>query len=76
MKTFKDGDKIEVTIKLYAEIVTDLKSVNEADIKQLFFDDNAYGLKSIVAGKVDLNTKNTHDTEVIWDSFDLNIKKI
>ena len=62
------GAKFKVIITLDAELVTDTDGVTKDQLCDLMLRDDAYGLKSIVVGKVNPESKGDHDTEIIWNS--------
>jgi hypothetical protein len=73
-RQFVNGDKLDIVITLHAELITDLDSISREDIFRLMFADEAYGLKSIVAGNVSPKSDpNDHDTEINWNSTELEI---
>lgn len=69
-KLFKNGDKFKVVLTLDVELITDLEGVTKDQIIDIFFNDDAYGLKSVVAGKIDgTNVVDDNcDTEIVWDN--------
>jgi len=69
----KDNDKIKIIITLYANIRTDLENVTKEQIIELFQQDDVYGLKSVVCGKVDNKSVDDIDTDITWDQVDINV---
>ena len=61
------GSKFKIIITLDAELATETGGVTEDQICELMLRDDAYGLKSIVAGKINPDSKDEHDTEIIWN---------
>ncbi|MDO8610990.1 MAG: hypothetical protein Q7R95_10705 [bacterium] len=70
---YKNGSKFKIIITLDAELVTDTNGVTKNQIRDLMFNDNAYGLKSIVAGKINPDSEHDHDTEIIWNNTTIKI---
>ena len=62
------GSKFKIIITLDAELVTDTDGVTKDQICELMLRDESYGLKSIVVGKINPDSKDDHDTEIIWNS--------
>jgi len=70
-----DGTKLKITITLDAELVTETEGVTYNQIYDMFYKDSAYGLKSIVVGKLGDSCDDGHDTEIIWDNMEIKISE-
>ena len=68
-----DGQKFKIVITLECELVTDERGATKEQIRDIMFADPAYGLKSIVAGTINPNSKDDHDTEILWDSTTIEV---
>lgn len=72
----KHGDKVKITVVFEAEIVTDLESVSESDLELMMFNDDSFGLKSIVAGICESDPEkinSDHDTELLFHNCEITV---
>lgn len=76
MKTrqFKHGDKIKVILTLDAEVISNLDGVTQEALCDMVLNDEAYGLKSIIVGKIDPECEEDHDTELLLNTTTVEIK--
>lgn len=68
-----DGQKFKIVIILDCELVTDGLGATKDQVRQIMFDDPAYGKKTIVVGTLNPNTTDDHDTEIRWDSTTIEV---
>ena len=77
MKTFKHGDKVKIQLIINAELCTDLdRNITEEELLNMINQDDAYGLKSIIADTIDNNTNEDHDTELLFENYQIKITKL
>ena len=77
MKTFKHGDKVRVTMVFDGELVHDSDGpITEEQFISMIYNDDSYGLKSIVVGRLLSETNNDdHDTELLWKNTTVKVSK-
>jgi hypothetical protein len=69
----ENGQKFKIVITLDCELVTDEPGATKEQIRDIMFADPSYGLKSIVVGTINPNSKDDHDTEIMWDSTTIEV---
>lgn len=70
----KNGDNFKIIITLHAKVYTEIEEgVTRDQLCDLVLQDDAYGLKSIIAGKVNPDCEFEHDTEIVWDENEVEI---
>lgn len=71
---YKNEDNIIITFTIKAQIISDADTIEESSLYDIIYDDPAYGLKSIIVGRID-ETSEDHDIELLLNEMEIDIKQ-